>query len=149
MSFQEKRSVVYFLNTCLFFYLYYTNVALNPDAWSFLSVPTDLKFWGRLVLAYIGVQIVANIAVHIIFSIINTVATNEDEPSITDEFDRLVNLKAMRNSSLVFIIGFLLSLVSLTLGAPLEYMFHIQLYALGLTGITAELTEFYFYRWGM
>jgi hypothetical protein len=95
------------------------------------------------------VSIAAKVIIHIVFSIINTIATNEKEPSFTDELDKVIGLKATRNSHYVFMIGFLLSMVPLIMDMP-PYVMFITLIAAGFVSeVVGTVTQLYLYRRGV
>ena len=148
MSFQERRSLVNFVSTILIMSVYTANrIQFHPQGNPYS--PEVFHFWGSFFLILVPVSIVARIVIYIIFYILNTIATQEEEPDITDERDRLIDLKATRNSMYVFALGFLVAMVSLVMNTPPPAMFAILLGA----GITAEmvgdLSQFLFYRRGV
>jgi hypothetical protein len=147
MSIQEKRSLVFLISSILILGLYSLWV-YNKYHDTILSNPNDFKFWGKTFLILIPVSIVANIVIIIVFTIINKILTNEDLPNITDERDKLIELKATRVSHWVFIVGFLLSMGSQAIGMQPWVMF-ISLIASGSAAAWAdEITKIYLYRKG-
>jgi hypothetical protein len=147
MTFQEKKSLVYIATVILIFGYFWFNVFSNhPKAG--VSAEALLKFWGSTFLWWIGIQIAANITAHIIFSVINTIVTKEEEPSFMDERDKLFDLKVARRSSTVFMIGFSLSMIPPVLGMPPVVMFNVLVVSLFIAQIVGSLTEFYLYRRG-
>ena len=93
-------------------------------------------------------SIVAKIIIYILFSIVNMIATREEEPSITDERDKLIELKATRNSLYVFGAGFLVAMGSLVMEMPPSAMFIILICAGIVSEMISDLSQFYFYRRG-
>jgi hypothetical protein len=147
MTFQEKKSLVYIATVIIIFGYFWFNVfSQHPEAG--VSAEALLQFWGSAFLRWVGIQIAANIVAHIIFSIINTIITKEEEPSITDERDKLFNLKVARNSSTIFMIGFSLAMIPPVIGMPPVMMFNILVFSLFIAQIFGSLTEFYLYRRG-
>jgi uncharacterized membrane protein len=148
MSFQERRAIVNLISGVLITVIYSAYMIQRyPEAG--LYSPDVFRYWGAFFLILIPVSIVARIIIFISFYIINTIATREEEPSITDERDRLIELKSGRNGFYVFIAGFLLAMASLVIDQPPAMMFII----LVCTGVTSEvvstISEFYFYRRGV
>ena len=147
MDNKEKQILVTSISMALIFacysiYVYFHYIAVNP------GIINDFKFWGKTILILIPVTIVAQIIIHIIFAIINKVVTNEDMTTLTDERDKLIDLKAIRISHWVFSMGFFLSMVSLTIGMP-PYAMFITLIASGfISSIVAEIAKIYYYRKG-
>jgi len=69
-------------------------------------------------------------------------------PTLSDERDKLIDLKAIRISHWIFTTGFLLSMVSQVIGMQPWVMF-ITLIASGfIAGFAAEITKLYLYRKG-
>jgi hypothetical protein len=113
-----------------------------------LHSPTDFRFWGITILLIVPAQIVVNIVTHIIFNILNTIATREKMPSFSDELDKLVELRANRNAYTVFMIGFLLSMGTLALDMPPYVMFNALVISLFTASIVWSSSQLYFYRKG-
>jgi hypothetical protein len=90
-----------------------------------LDMTETFKLWGSAILILIPVAVVAKIIIHIVFSIIHKLATNEKEPSFLDELDKLIALKATRNSHYVFVLGFAASMGSLVIDMSPSVMFII------------------------
>ncbi len=133
----------------------------------------DMKFWASAILIAIGggiiVAIIIQIIFHIIFAIANEVAKevakeiskktgnegkNEayEEDEITnfeDEMDKLIALKAMRNSYIVVGIGFVIALITLYLKMPPAIMLNISFMAFSLGSLFEGFSQLYFYRKGV
>lgn len=147
MSYQEKRAIVSLISSVLITGLYSVYMAQRyPDASPYSA--EVFRFWGSFVLILIPVSIVARIIIYIVFSIINTITTQEELPSITDERDRLIDLKATRNSFYIFILGFLLAMVSLVAGMSPTVMFIILICSGAVSEIVSDISQFIFYRRG-
>ena len=148
MSYQERRAIAALVSNVLTCIIYFGEVFRRfldrgPEAGS------DLAFWGAAILLFIPVAVFFNIVVTIVFTIINTIAQGENEPSITDERDQLVGLKATRNFCLVFMLGFMLAMGALALGNPPSTMFVILLFTFLASGAMLEVSEFVYYRRGV
>lgn len=145
---REKEIIVTTISSILilgFYSLYVYNryIVGNPE------VINDFKFWGKAFMILIPVTIVAQIIIHIVFAIINKIVTNEEIPSITDEMDKFIELKALRISHWTFSLGFLLAMGSQALGMQPWVMF-ITLVTSGFAGGLAEgIAKIYFYRKGI
>lgn len=147
MSFQEKQAIASVFSTVLASIVYFRDV-FNRLVEGGPSLANDLRFWGTVFLIYIPVFIVFNIVIHIIVSILNTVATREEEPAVTDELDRMVGFRADRNFFFVFTAGFMLSMLTLALGQPVYVMFIVMLFAILTAGVTEGVSQFILYRRG-
>jgi uncharacterized membrane protein len=147
MSYQESRSLVNLISTLLINGLYAAYMLPRQpqgDAYS----PEVFRFWGTFFLILIPVMIVAKIILFIVFHIINAIATRETEPPITDERDKLIELKATRARYLVFTLGFLIAMISLVGDMPPATMFMILVGSAVVAETVSDLTQFYFYRRG-
>jgi uncharacterized membrane protein len=148
MSYQERRAVVAFLSTILInagylAYMLPRQPVGDPYA------PEVFRFWGEFFLVLIGVSIIVRIVIAILFSILNTIATQEREPGFEDERDRLIDLKSTRNGFFVFAIGFLLAMVALVMNMTPATMFLLMMVGGVASSIVSELSEFWFYRQGV
>ncbi len=148
MVYQEKRSIINIISSLVIFsgYSYYVFELNGKEN---LPLINDFSFWGKFILVLIPVTIVSKIIIYIIFSIINTIATREDIPSITDERDKLIELKSLRNSHYIFVIGFLTSMAVLLTDWPHYIMFIILILSGLISEIFAEISKFYYYRKGV
>lgn len=147
MSFQERRTIVSLMSTILIIVAYSAYMIQRyPEADPYAA--DVFRFWGTYFLILIPVTIVAKIGIYIAFSIINTIATNENEPDITDERDRLIELKANTTSLYIVSIGFALAMVALVMDMPPAVMFIVLLCAGVVADIVSEASQFWFYRRG-
>jgi hypothetical protein len=148
MSFQERRSIVN-LASSLLVYAFYSAYMIprfpNGDSYS----PEVFRFWGVFFLVFVPVIIVAKIALYILFYIVNTIVTREEEPSISDERDQLIELKATRYSRYVFGFGVLLAMGSLAIDMPPSTMFILLMGSGIVSEIVSETSQFYYYRRGV
>jgi hypothetical protein len=147
MSYQERRAIVSLISSVLITALYSVYMAQRYPVTAPYS-PEVFRFWGAFILILIPVSIVAKIIIYIVFSIINTIATREDEPSITDERDKFIELKATRNSLYVFSVGFLLAMLALVIDQPPATMFIILIGGGLLSEAVSDISQFIFYRRG-
>ncbi len=147
MSYQEKRSIVNIISTLLITggYSAYA-LPQYPQAEAYSE--TIFHFWGSFFFILIGVSIVASIIITILFSILNTVTNGEGEPSLTDERDHVISLRAARNSSYVFISGVLLAMGSLVISQPPTVMFIILILSGVASSLISDMSAFFFYRRG-
>jgi hypothetical protein len=147
MSTKEKQSIVTLISTVLilgFYALYVYQNYLKTD-WALIN---DFKFWGTTFLIMIPVMIVAQIIIHIIFAIVNKIVTNEDMDDLSDERDKLIDLKAIRISHWIFSAGFLSAMSTQAMGMEPWVMFVTLITSGFLSGIVSESAKIYFYRRG-
>ncbi|TVY02894.1 hypothetical protein [Paenibacillus cremeus] len=148
MTYQEQKSIVSLISAILIFgsycaYMYpqYPQGGLESTA--------AFHYWGTFVLILTLVSIVAHIIISIIFNIIFRITTGEKEPTFADELDKLIDLKAFRNSFFVFILGFLLAMGSLVIDQPIQVMFLILIASGFISDVTGSITRLYHYRKGV
>jgi hypothetical protein len=147
MSYQERRSLVNLISSIVVISLYTAYMIQRyPEVGSY--APEVFHFWGSFFLILVPVSIVARIVIYILFAIVNAIATREQEPPITDERDKSVEVKAQINSVYVFVAGFILAMGSLVIGMPPAVMFGLLLLAGVLSEIVSDISRFYFYRRG-
>ena len=144
---KEKMILVVIFNTILIFgayalLVYFKYVAANPE------ILNDFKFWGKAFLMLIPVTIVAQIIIYIIFAIINKIVTDEEISSLTDERDKMIELKAIRISHWMFTFGFILAMASQAVGMQPWVMFITFISSGFISAIVAELSKLYYYRRG-
>ncbi|MBM7691707.1 magnesium-transporting ATPase (P-type) [Peribacillus deserti] len=148
MTYQEKKSIVTLISAILIFVSYCLYMYPQFPEWGLESTET-FRFWGSFVLILTLVTIIAHIIISIIFNIIFRITTKEKEPSFADELDKLIELKANRNSFFVFIVGFLLAMGSLIIYQPSQVMFMILITSGFISDVTGSVTKLYHYRKGV
>ncbi|WP_238590889.1 hypothetical protein [Paenibacillus beijingensis] len=114
-----------------------------------LESTETFRYWGSFVLILTLVSIVAHIIISIIFNIVFRITTGEKEPTFADELDKLIDLKAFRNSFFVFILGFLFAMGSLVIDQPSQVMFVILIASGFISDVTGSITKLYHYRKGV
>jgi hypothetical protein len=145
---KKEKQILVSLITSIFvpglyaFYVYNHHIAGN------LTVINDFKFWGRAFLSLIPVTIAAQIIVYVVFFIINKIVTHEDVTTITDERDKLIELKAIRISHWIFISGFFLAMGSQAMSMQPHVMFIILILSGFGASVTSEIAKIIFYRKG-
>ena len=147
ISIQEKQILVSAISSILILGIYSLYV-YNRYISGNMAIINDFKFWGKAFLILIPVSIIAQIIIHIVFAIINKIVTNEDISTVSDERDKLIELKAVRISHWIFILGFLLSMGSQAIGMQPWIMFITLIYSGFVAAIVSEIAKIYFYRKG-
>ncbi|MGX6445160.1 hypothetical protein ACWM35_18250 [Neobacillus sp. K501] len=148
MTYQEKKSIVSVISSILIISLYCLYMYPRYPGGGLESIET-FRYWGSFVLFLTLFSIIAHIIISIIFNILFRITTKEKEPSFADELDKLIDLKAHRNSFFVFIIGFLLAMGSLVVYEPSQLMFIILIFAGFISDVTGSVTKLYHYRRGV
>ncbi|MBL8134301.1 MAG: DUF2178 domain-containing protein [Anaerolineae bacterium] len=152
MSYQEKRSLVSIATTLLVSSIYLSYM-LGRFPGADVPIVELLRYWGAVILLSIPVFILATIFVTILFVILNTIVTREGEPKITDERDKLIELKASRNGMYVFMVGIMLAMTPLLIDLPVSTMLSamfLTLYGMGmLSSVVSDVSQFLYYRRGV
>lgn len=144
---KEKQIIVSLISSVLImglysFYVYNLYISGNE------SILNDFKFWGKAFLILIPISVAAQIIIHIIFAIINKIITSKDIPTISDERDKLIELKSVRISHWIFLFGFLAAMSSQALGFEPYYMFLMLIAAGFAASIIEGIAQLYYYRKG-
>ncbi len=148
MSYQERQNIVNIISGVLITAIY-AWIVYQRQLEGSIDLTVDYKTWGIVFLIFIGVSIVARIIIMIIFHIINAIATRDEDIPSEDERDKLIKLKATRNSHYVFTTGFTMAIIALAVGMPV-YMLFIVFVVTGLISeIIDNVTQIYFYRKGI
>ncbi len=148
MTYQEKKSIVSLVSAILIFGTYCLYMYPRHPVGGLESLET-FRYWGSFVLNLTFFSIVAHIIISIVFNIFFRITTGEKEPTFADELDKLIDLKANRNSFFVFIIGFLLAMGSLVIYQPSQVMFIILIISGFISDVTGSVTKLYHYRKGV
>ena len=149
LSIQEKRPIVSIVSNVLIFATYYY-FALDYRNQSTFTSSEETQFWSAAILILVPVLILAKIVLYILFSIGNTIVTGKEEESMDrDEYGKLINSKATLNFYTVFMIGFLSIIAVVAFGFSISTMFQLILLNLFISGISLDLSEFYYFRKGI
>lgn len=148
LSYQEKNIIISLVSSIIVYAILSVLVWQRYQSGGINSAAI-FQFWGRAVLLLIGVQIVLVIIGQIMLAIIHTIAAKkEDIPTIEDERDKLINLKATRNTFMAFGVGFMLSMIGLAVGMTPVFMPIILLVGMMAAEIVGNLSKLYYYRRG-
>lgn len=123
-------------------YVYNKYLASEPE------LINDPQFWGKAFIFMIPVVIVSMIVFMIFYAIINKIITREDIDSMSDERDKLIDLKAARVSQVINMFSMFLAMGSQALGMELWVMFVILISSCFLSAFAEGITKIYFYRRG-
>ncbi len=148
MGHHEKQSIVSIIGSVLvigFYSLYVYRNYIQTD----MELLNDFQFWGKSFLYLIPVAIVVQIVIQILFAIANRIITREDIPDITDERDKLIELKSIRISHWIFILGFMLAMGSLAMGMKPYVMFLTLISSGFLASLASEVAKIIYYRTGV
>lgn len=145
---RERRILVSLISTLVILSVYALYVYKNYVSGN-LEIINDFKFWGLAVLIIIPVMIVAQIVIHIVFFIIHKIVTDEEVPTVTDEMDRLIELRAIKVSRWLHVLGFVAAMASQALGMQPYVLFIVLIVSCFASTIFEEGVKIYFYRKGI
>ncbi len=145
---REIRILVSLISTFVILSVYALYVYKNYVAGNF-EIINDYKFWGSAVLVVIPVMIVAQIIIHIVFFIVHKIVTDEEVPTITDEMDRLIELKAIKISHWGHVLGFVAAMASQALGMQPYVLFVVLIVSCFASTVFEGGVKIYFYRKGI
>jgi hypothetical protein len=148
MSYQEKENIVNIFSGLLITAVY-ALIVYHRHLEGRIDLTGDYRSWGVVFLIFMGVSIVSRIIIYIIFHIFNAIATKETDIPISDERDKLIKLKSLRNSHYTFSFGFALVFAALALGMPV-YTIFIAFIIFGLLSeIVDNVSQIYYNRKGV
>jgi hypothetical protein len=165
VSYQEKRIIVtifsgifVLLAYVIYTFTKYQNGLINPD---------NLNFWASTMLIFIGIGVVVTIIIQIVFHVLYSIALSIKEKiknqditdkeieklinaqMVTDEMDKLVELKSMRLGFIAAGIGFVLGLVSILLDYPASVMMNIIFISFSLGSLSEGFMQLHYYKKGI
>jgi hypothetical protein len=161
MSYQEKRTISLIATSAavLAAYCLYAFGKAGPA----VTAPEDLRAWASVMLIFVGISIVATIALQIIFHILLSISIAVKEAAkgskeieraiggemIEDERDKLIDLKSSRISLYTGGFGFILGLLALVLGYSPALMINIVYLTFSAGAIIEGLAKLFLYRRGV
>jgi len=150
VSFQEKNIAVSLVNFCLIlvFYLFRLWQLIASERFE----PNQIfRLWVIIIVASIVVTIVATILAHIGAGIVEAIKTKAKPvmESITDERDKLIDLKGTKTTYTLSSIGTFLAMLTFALGQPPLVMFTLLILVGLLAQIVGDIVRLYFYRRGV
>lgn len=147
MSYHERRALVSLISTFLISAFFLVYVFPRYPVGNPYSADV-FHFWGSAILILIPVSIVTRIVVDIVSSIGHAMATKEKASSFSDERDKSIRLRAIRNTFYVFTFGFTLAMGSLVIDMPPSVMFIVMIFSGFVSGIIGDISQLYSYRRG-
>ena len=147
MSIQLQKSIFNLVATILSIGIYLIYVfGINGDI--NISKMTEIQFWGSFILTMTGVLIVAKIILFILFAIFKTMVSgrkNVEDLGFVDERDKLIETKSGRYSHWIAIVGFIVSMIPLSMGYGVQYMFLTILSCGFMATVMNDVWKIYFY----
>lgn len=151
MIIQVQKAVFNFVTTILLMggYLFYV-FGIQGD----INLPKvlDIQFWGVFIIELTVLMVLAKIILFILFSIFKKVKNRnkyEEDLSFIDERDKLIEMKSDRYSHWITILGFIASMIPISMGYPVQYMF-ITILSFGfVSSVMSDVWKIYFYNKGL
>ena len=147
MSIKEKRIIGTLISNVLIFAAYLIIIIGMYQDGRF-DGDDAARLVGQSILILIGAQIIGNIIVSIAVAIIHAIATREQEPDITDERDKLIELRALRLSFLLFGMTFVGGIAALAFGSTYFVAFQVLIAAGAISDVIGNLFRLRLYRRG-
>lgn len=165
MSYQEKRSIVSMIMAIITLGAYgtYAYEKIRSGA----IVLENMNFWASTMLVFVSIGIAATIVIQIIFHILLSVKVSVQEnmleeksdhkeieriiesEMVTDERDKLIELKTVRIGFIVVGIGFIAALVSQVITHSTAVMLNIMFVSFFAGSLVGSMTQLYYYRRGI
>ena len=161
MSYQSKRTITSLFTGALILAAYCVYAFGKHNSGSIAE--GDLTFWASTMLIFIGIGIVANIILQIVFHIALSIGIavkerESDEKEINrkieseileDEMDKLIKLKSLRVGFVIAGFGFVDALVTLVLGRSMALALNIMYLSFNIGGLAEAVASLYFYGKGV
>ncbi|MDY8137268.1 hypothetical protein [Aquimarina sp. 2201CG5-10] len=148
MTAQEKRPLV-FLTIDLITFSTYFIILLNVYK-GYSNTVKELPFWGTSILIFIPIMILSRIIFYLLYSIFNTVLTKKkEEKFLIDELGEIIKLKASRNFNTTFMLGFVVTMILLSIGASIPSMFKMFYFSILSSFIAQNISEYYYSKKGI
>ncbi len=154
LSYREKSLIAVTVISVIVYCIYSIVLFRRYQAGSFEAADA-FQFWGKAILILIGVVIISQIVGQILHAIAaNVVAAaagqefDEDDAFFDDERDKLIELKATRNTFAIWGVGFLGAMIALAIGRPPATMFIIFIGFMMLADILGNMWKLVYYRRG-
>jgi hypothetical protein len=146
MTDQIRKATISLISDFIIFGGYYLIVYSRYQSGGLFTTEQEFKFWASAILIFIPVIIISKILFYILYAIVKAIATQEKDRMISDELDKLIELKASKYSSTAFSMGFMLGMVALLLGWPTLVMFNIFLLSMFACMLVDDLSQLILYR---
>jgi hypothetical protein len=148
MSYQQKNIYISLITSIIVFALYGFYMFKMYQEGSFDGTDAS-SIVGKSIFVMIGASIVVTIIMHIIFAIIIAIITKEeDENTMSDERDKLIELKGLQIFVVTFSIGFVGSMGALALGMESYLVFFLIIFSMFFGNIVSDISKLFFYHRG-
>ncbi|MES0488413.1 MAG: hypothetical protein ABUK01_00370 [Leptospirales bacterium] len=148
MSYQERNTIANLISSIIVFGLYGMYM-FNMYQEGRFDGAGAAALVGKSIFVLICASILVTIAVSILFNIFYAIITKEKVQSVTDERDKLIELKGMQVSFIAFGVGFVGSMGALALGIAPFMVFLFIMYSMFFGNGLGEIIKLYLYRRGV
>lgn len=150
MSYQEKNITVSLVSQILILVYYVANVIPMLQEGGLVSSRL-FSLWAVVIICTIIVNIIGSILTNIVLTILDAIKTgsSDSESFMADERDKLISLKGMRTSYIVFSIGVLIAMLTFVFGQSPLVMFTLIILAGNAAEIIGDISQIYLYRSGV
>lgn len=154
MTYNEKKSVTNIFSS-LFITVAYVIVIYQKYLNGLLDDSNIFRFWAIIILIFIPISIIARIIIMIIFHILESIVqasqgkSIDDEIDIVDERDKFIQMKAYATTMYIFIVGFILALVTQLFDISNHVFFIVLIIAGLITDLVSELLIIRSYKRGV
>ncbi|NLT11979.1 MAG: hypothetical protein GXY06_06185 [Clostridiaceae bacterium] len=165
MSYSEKRTIVSILVgiVVLASYCFYVYGKVKAG----VAESDNIKFWAGAMLIFVGIGIISSIIIQIVFHILlsmsmavrEQIATGQSDGKkiekmiasemVTDEMDKLVELKSLRVGFAIAGVGFMTALIFAYLGHSPAVMLNIMFVSFSVGSIIEGFSTIFYYRRGV
>jgi hypothetical protein len=151
MTIQVQKAVFNFVTTILLMGGYLFSVfGIQVDV--NLSKVLEIQFWGIFILELTVLMVLAKIILFILFAIFKKVKNrnmDEEDLGFMDERDKLIEMKSDRYSHWITMFGFIVSMVPISMGYTVQYMFITILIFGFVSAVMSDVWKIYFYNKGL
>lgn len=148
MTFQEKGIAVALGVLVLMYGIY--GVALYDMFLEGQFAATDAgSLLGKSILTLMAAVVITTLIVRIGMTVIEAIVTRDTHPVISDERDRLIELRGLRISHFVFAGGFVVAMIALALGQSAFVVINLIILSLGAGEALGSISQLYLYRRGL
>jgi len=152
MSYQEKRSLFNIVISTIITVVYFiiiNNKYQNGD----FDTTNMLRFWAIVMLIFIPVSVISRIIALILHricgEITDEVRGEKEDRDITDERDKLIDLKSNQVAQIIFMLGFIGALFALLFNASVSVFFIIMIISGFIGDLASNIMQMVYYRRGV
>lgn len=148
MTYSERNTIVSMLTGLVVFGIYSCKMYQLFLEGRFYAADAGVLM-GKSVMVMIGASIAVTILMTIVFNIVYAIVTNDKKPSfIVDERDKLISLKGMQFSFIVFSAGFIGASVALIYGVTPLMAIYTIVTSMFISSISGDVFKLISYRRG-